>query len=199
METTAEEPAGSEPTEETLMKPDPASLRRRCPIVLLGTALGTLLASLLGCKAPTVNLATSEPIEVNINMRLDVYQYAPAAAKPANGATAVPASTVETRRRNRMADVQKFKNELLVGENRDGLLSIRNQPEGEYGQYVRVAVEQENSDRMEVMKVLADSQKTTLPEIQKRQGELWRNRSFKGEWMEAPQADGSWVWIRKET
>jgi uncharacterized lipoprotein YajG len=38
-------------------------------------------ALLAGCKAPTVNLATSDPIKVDINMRLDVYQYSTTATK----------------------------------------------------------------------------------------------------------------------
>lgn len=160
----------------------------------------TLLAAfsmLGGCSAPTVNLATSEPIKVDINMRLDVYQYsAPATKKPAQPTLA--AQTPESRRRNRMADIQQFKNERLVGEGHEGLLVIRTKPEGEYGDYVRVTVEEENADRMALMKSLAESQKTSLPEIQAKQAELWRNRSFKGEWIEAPEPDGSWKWVQKE-
>jgi len=44
----------------------------------------------------------------------------------------------------------------------------------------------------------AESQKTSLPEIQGKQAELWRNRSFKGEWIETPGPDGSWKWVQKE-
>jgi uncharacterized protein YdbL (DUF1318 family) len=149
-----------------------------------------------GCKAPTVNLATSEPIKVDINMRLDVYQYSSPTTKKAQGPPA--AQTPEARRKNRMADIQQFKNERLVGEGHEGLLVIRTKPEGEYGDYVRVTVEEENADRMELMKSLAESQKTSLPEIQGKQAELWRNRSFKGEWIETPEPDGSWKWVQKE-
>jgi uncharacterized protein YdbL (DUF1318 family) len=156
-------------------------------------------STLGGCKAPTVNLATSEPIKVDINMRLDVYQYSsPSAKKPAQGQAPSTAQTPEARRRNRMADIQQFKNERLVGEGHEGLLVIRSKPEGEYGDYVRVAVEEENADRMDLMKSLAESQKTSLPEIQGKQAELWRNRSFKGEWIETPGPDGSWNWVQKE-
>jgi uncharacterized protein YdbL (DUF1318 family) len=160
--------------------------------------LAIFCALLGGCKAPTVNLATSEPIKVDINMRLDVYQYsAPGTQKPAQvQASSGPAP--ESRRRNRMADIQQFKNQRLVGEGHDGLLVIRIKPEGEYGDYVRITVEEENADRMELMKSLAESQKTSLPEIQAKQAELWRNRSFKGEWIETPGPDGTWTWIQKE-
>lgn len=162
-------------------------------------ALTILLA---GCKAPTVNLATSEPIVVDINMRLDVYQYSPTnSQKPTNpGGTAsnTTAASTEAQRGNREADIQKFKNERLVGENRDGLVTIRTRPDGEYGNYIATAVQQENADRMALMKTLAEQQKVSLAEVQKRQGELWRNRSFKNEWIEVPQADGSWKWLQKE-
>jgi uncharacterized protein YdbL (DUF1318 family) len=152
-----------------------------------------------GCKAPTVNLATSEPIKVDINMRLDVYQYSTTGTqKPAQPQASPSAGNPESRRRNRMADIQQFKNQRLVGESRDGLLVIRVKPDGEFGDYVRTTVEEENADRMELMKSLAESQKTSLPEIQAKQAELWRNRSFKGEWIETPGPDGSWKWVQKE-
>ena len=51
---------------------------------------------------------------------------------------------------------------------------------------------------MNLMKTLAEQQKIPLADVQKRQGELWRNRSFKNEWVEWPQADGSWKWVQKE-
>jgi uncharacterized protein YdbL (DUF1318 family) len=156
-------------------------------------------AALGGCKAPTVNLATSDPIKVDINMRLDVYQYSSPTTKKAAGPQATPAAvTPEARRRNRMADIQQFKNERLVGEGHEGLLVILKKPEGEYGDYLRVAVEEENADRMDLMKSLAEGEKTSLPEIQAKQAELWRNRSFKGEWIETQTIDGSWKWMQKE-
>jgi uncharacterized protein YdbL (DUF1318 family) len=152
-----------------------------------------------GCKAPTVNLSTSDPIKVDINMRLDVYQYSsPTTKKLATPQPTPAAQTPESRRRNRMADIQQFKNERIVGEGHDGLLTILKKPEGEYGDYVRVTVEEENADRMQLMKSLAENQKTSLPEIQSKQAELWRNRSFKGEWIETQQPDGSWKWVQKE-
>jgi len=169
---------------------------------LTALALSMMLG---GCSAPTVNLATSEPIVVDINMRLDVYQYAPTnSQKPAGTATTATAAgnnpaPTDSQRANREADIQKFKNEQLIGENRDGLITIRTRPEGEYGAYMAKAVEQENADRTAMMKGIAEQQKSTLPEVQKRQGELWRNRSFKGEWIEMPQPDGSWKWIQKAT
>ncbi len=156
--------------------------------------------SLFGCKAPTVNLGTSEPIKVDINMRLDVYQYSN--NKASTGQTPPkPGPATEdpgARRRNRMADIQTFKNNALIGENREGFVSIQSAPEGEYGEYVRKTVEAENDDRLAQMKDLAETRKVSLPEIQKEQAALWRNRAFKGELIEVEIEKDVWKWTAKE-
>ena len=79
------------------------------------TACAALIAVVMaGCSAPTVNLATGEPIKVDISMRLDVYNHNKEPAARAGGA--IPADTPEVRRRNRMADIQNSKNSRLIGE-----------------------------------------------------------------------------------
>ena len=106
-------------------------------------------------------------------MRLDVYQYSsPTTQKPAQPQASPTAQASESRRRNRMADIQQFKNQRLVGEGHEGLLVIRTKPDSEYGDYLRTTVEEENADRTELMKSLAESQKTSLPEIEAKQAEL---------------------------
>lgn len=180
-----------------------------------------------GCKTPTVNLATTEPIKVDIDMRLDVYQYsstnapkngqitvtkAPDSAQtPATNATTStnliaksepPSSTSgspETRRHNRAADIQKYKNDRMVGEGHNGLLFIvtENLPKDDSAHAIRSTVNAENQDRMDVMRKEADEQKVSLPTIQAQQGALWANRSFKGEWIEV-EKDGTWVKVQKE-
>lgn len=163
-------------------------------------AAGALFAA---CSAPTVNLATGEPIKVDINMRLDVYQYnATGTNAPASSVKPGPDQSPEARRRNRMADIQTFKGNQLVGEGRDGLVVIRpkaQEEKPEYRDYIRLTVDAENSDRIELMKTMAENQKTSLPEIQSKQAEIWRNRSFKGEWIEIPGPEpGQWIWIQKQ-
>jgi uncharacterized protein YdbL (DUF1318 family) len=166
------------------------------PVTPLHLTVALAAFSLAACTAPTVQLATSEPIKVDIDVRLDVYQHnapTPKAASP----SPTPANP-DSRRRSRMADIQNFKNQRLVGEGRDGLLVIRSTPGGDYGEYVRAGVEAENADRMELMKSLAESRKQPLTEIQTRQAEAWRDRSFEGEWIEIPTAEGGWQWVQKE-
>jgi hypothetical protein len=155
------------------------------------------LALLLGaCSAPTVNLATPAPIKVDIAMRIDVYQYNKEADKKSQqplAATADPALT----RRDRLADIQTFKNSRLVGEGRDALLSIRVDTPGDYGAYIRKTVEAENADRMALMKTEAAQQKISLPQIQLKQADLAAKMAFKGEWIEIESEPGQVLWLQK--
>jgi uncharacterized protein YdbL (DUF1318 family) len=158
------------------------------------------IALLSGCKAPTINLSTNDPIKVDIAMRLDVYQHNPPAAESTTTKPVAikPDGSEAERRKNRAADIQVFKNSRLVGEGHDGLLVILTQPAGDYGGYVRRAVADENSDRLAQMKVQATAQHRPLPDIQKEQAALWANRSFKGEWIEVRQPDGAYQWAQKQ-
>ncbi len=163
------------------------------PLAFAALATGLLLAS---CSAPTVNLATPQPIKVDIAVRLDVYQHAKEAVKqstPASRATD-PAEA----RRNRMADIQTFKNSRLVGEGRDALLAIRVDTPGDYGDFIRKTVDAENADRMALMKFEAEKQKMSLPQIQSKQASLAAKLAFKGEWIELVKDDGTAEWIQKE-
>lgn len=153
------------------------------------------IAMMAGCSAPTVNLATGEPIKVDIAMRLDVYNHNKESA--AKGAGASPTSDTETRRRNRMADIQNFKNSRLIGEGHNGLLSIQVDSPGEAGDYVRKTVAAENEDRMALMKALADKGEKSLPAVQTEQGALWQKRSFEGELIEITNPDGTFSWVPK--
>ena len=96
----------------------------KIPFALATTATGLLLAS---CAAPTVNLATPQPIKVDIAVRLDVYQHAKEAAKKSTSSVAAGTDPAEARR-NRMADIQTFKNSRLVGEGRDARRLRRSDP-----------------------------------------------------------------------
>ncbi|MFM8717710.1 MAG: DUF1318 domain-containing protein [Spartobacteria bacterium] len=165
----------------------------KSPFATATAATALLLAS---CAAPTVNLATPEPIKVDIAVRLDVYQHAKEAAKKSTPASAAT-DPVEARR-NRMAHIQTFKNSRLVGEGRDALLAIRVDTPGDYGDFIRKTVDAENADRMALMKSEAEKQKTSLPQIQSKQANLAAKLAFKGEWIEIVKDNGSAEWIQKE-
>ncbi len=164
---------------------------------MIGRVLVVAAALLAGgCQAPMVRLSTPEPIVVDLNMRVDIYErgVGSPAAKPAPG-TDLPAA--DAGRRARMGDIQTFKNSRLVGEGRDGLLSVLSRPEGSYGAYVEKNVAEENADRVVVMRQLGVERRLSLADMQAQQGELWRSRSFSGEWIEVPQDNNTWRWVQK--
>lgn len=155
--------------------------------------LAALLPVLAACS-PTVRVATPEPLKVDVDMRVDIYQHATGDA-PAAG----PDAEAQDRRRARMAEIQNLKNTRVVGENRHGLLSLVQAPPGEYGDYVRRTVEAENADRLALAKQLAAERRVPLAQIESEQGALWRERAFPGEWVEIQGSDGTWRWEQKQS
>ena len=156
----------------------------------------TVLTALVlaGCAGPTVNLSTPEPVKVDIAMRLDVYQH----QKEEKPGQPSPATAPENDRMNRAADIQTFKNSRLIGESASALLSIRVEPAGEEGDYLRKIVDAENASRMALMKEQSARDKIPLPAVQKKQADLARKMAFKGEWIEIEKADGTLEWVPKE-
>jgi uncharacterized protein YdbL (DUF1318 family) len=153
-----------------------------------------------GCRPLDLNLSTPDPIVVDVNMRVDVYERGGGSSATARvqGTPGGGVPAADARRRARMGDIQTFKNSRLVGEGRDGLLAVLEQPEGSYGKFVAKTVAEENADRMVMMRQLATERSLSLEEIQKQQGELWRNRSFSGEWIEKVGDGGNWAWVQKQ-
>ena len=157
------------------------------------TRLVLTLLPLLAACSPTVHVTTPEPLKVDVDMRVDIYQHA-TSDTPAQG----PEAEAQDRRRARMAEIQNLKNARLVGENRHGQLSLIQAPPGEYGDYVRRTVEAENADRLALMKQLAAERRVPLPQVEAEQATLWRERAFPGEWVETQEADGTWRWVQKQ-
>ena len=154
-----------------------------------------LFAALGACSPLAVHLGTEKPIKVDIKMKMDVYQHEP---KEGMRKTETRASDdPEVARRARMGEIQSLKNSRLVGENRHGLLDIRNQPTGEYGDYVKKTVEAENADRRKLMEKLAKERGQPVSEVERSQAELFRQSAFPGEWYEQAEAGGEFVWKQK--
>jgi hypothetical protein len=159
--------------------------------------LSPLLVALNACKLPDVNLATPEPIEVNLNMRLDVYQYT--GDEPKDKEAQKTVAEANERKRNRMAEVQTLKDNRLVGENHLGLLQVKELPAGKWGEYVKKTVDEENEDRNTLMRNEAETQQKTLTEVQTEQWKLRLEKAYKGEFIEAPNETGSgYKWIQAE-
>jgi len=149
---------------------------------ILALVLGLALCS---CKLPVVNLGTPEPIKVDVNVRLNVYQYKGEEPAAPNAEEKSYEEAVE-RQRNRMSEVQQLKDNRFVGEDHRSLLHLRTKPAGDWGNYVEKTVKEENEDRMILMRRAAKDSNRALHEVQDEQWKLRADKAFKGEWIEVP-------------
>jgi uncharacterized protein YdbL (DUF1318 family) len=174
---------------------------RRTPTLFLFSffpnsfSLPVLALALAGCKGVSVDLGTQQPLKVDIAMKLDVYQHGDGAgAKKTNA----PPADVATTRRNRLEEIQALKGQRLVGENHAGYLETRSTPPGKFGEYVRQTVDDENADRARLIERVAKERNVTVAEAERQQAEIFRKSSYKGEWVEVPDAEGKFAWKQKE-
>ena len=166
-------------------------------------ACALLLWVVAGCGGVPINLRTSQPLKVDVTMQVNIYQQR-TAGPPATD-TEAPAPTADTgtsdeelRRRQRMGEIQTAKNSRLLGENRNGLLSVIRVPPGEYGRRVEALAAAENADRTGLMQAEAAARRVPLATIEAEQAAQWRARAFPGEWIEEQQGDKSWRWVQKQ-
>jgi hypothetical protein len=160
-------------------------------VILCSSVLG-------GCKLPSVNIATPEPIAVDIKMRVDVYQYdsADGGKKPDEDQQREYARVVE-RQRNRMQEIQNLKNNRILGEDHRGLLSIIKNPGGDWGDYVSETVKSENEDRLFLQRYDARQQDKLLTDLQKEDWIRRTDRAFPGEWIEVEgEREGTFRWTQ---
>jgi hypothetical protein len=172
-------------------------------------AFASLLGLLAGCGGVPVSIRTPQPLEVDVTLRVDIFQNR---TEEPGGATITPSpdaeaaaptsergtSDEETRRRERMSQIQGFKNSRIVGENRFGLLTIVRPPAGAYGQQVERTVAAENADRTALMRAEATARRVPLATVEQEQAAQWRERAFPGEWIEVQQANKTWQWEQKQ-
>jgi uncharacterized protein YdbL (DUF1318 family) len=145
------------------------------------------LACLAACT-PTVNLATPEPIKVDVGVRLDVYQKtAPTKAKEEQSSLEIAAN-----RRLRSGEIQALKSAHIIGEDRDGYLAMREPPKDpKYLDYAEGIVKAENNDRAYLYLANAQSQNKPMELVGAEYAKLWRDRAFPGEWVQ--KEDGTWI------
>jgi uncharacterized protein YdbL (DUF1318 family) len=170
----------------------------------MGVRLGAfapLLWVIAGCSGFPVNVRTPKPLQVDVTLRVDIFQHktegaqeTQAAAPEADAGT----SDDEVRRRARMGELQTAKNSRLLGENRYGLLTVIRLPPGEYGERVEALAAAENADRKALMKAAAAARRVPLATVEAEQAAEWRARAFPGEWIEEQQGDKSWRWVQKQ-
>ena len=154
--------------------------------------------ALTSCTLPTIKIGTPEPIKVDVTMRMNVYQYKGTEPTEPNAEEKSFEEAV-TRLRNRMSEIQEIKANRFVGEDHRGLLHLRNKPAGEWGTYVEKTVKEENDDRTTLMRHQAKESNRALHEVQEEQWKLRCEKSFKGEWFEAPgDKPDSFRWVQAE-
>ena len=166
----------------------------------VGTAVGVCLcASLLqSCNSFKVDVSAGEPIKVDVNMRLDVYQYkGDEPGKPDEAQKTYEEAVV--RLNNRMAEIQQLKNNRFVAEDHRGLLHLRQKPAGDWGNYVERTVNTENEDRTIVMRKVAKDSNRALHEVQTEQWKLRTDKAYQGEYIEVPgDTPNSYKWIQSD-
>jgi uncharacterized protein YdbL (DUF1318 family) len=145
-------------------------------------------ACCLGGCAPTINLATPNPIKIDVTARLDVYQKtAPTKVKEEQSSLEIAAN-----RRLRSGQIQQLKNDRVIGEDRDGYLDIRNPPaDPKYLAYAQSVVLAENADRSFLYLGNAQTQNKPLEMIESEYAQLWSDRAFPGEWIQ--KDNGTWT------
>ena len=169
-------------------------MNKGAPLLFVSLIFGAVA----GCSLPAISLSTPQPINVNVAMKLDVYQHNPPTADKKTAVVALDTqAAIQQRRRDRLGEIQPLKNSRLVGENHLGLLEVRNPAPGEYGDYVRRVVTEENADRAALMAQLAKTQNQPLPEVQKQLAEDAVHSAFNGEWIEVAKPNGRYVWAPK--
>ncbi len=156
----------------------------------LSTTTAFAALFIVGC-APTIRVATPDPVKIDVAMKVDVHTEE--SAKKINEDAS--STRVAEDRRARMAEVQNLKNDRVAGEDRDGYLVIRQAPtDPKYADYAKRIVQEENNDRVLLYMRSAREQGKPLELAQREFAKLWRERAFPGELVQ--QDDGSWTTVK---
>ena len=183
-------------------------LSLRTPALTAG-ACGVLALCAVSCKKPfNVNVQAEEPIKLDVSMDVHVYQHGGSGAavktktsSQSSSASAAAYKNVLESRRNRMAEIQTLKNNRLVGESHTGLLELRKIPDGDYGDYVKKTVREENSDRTYLIEYESTQKNKTLSEVKTEQWRHAQRKAHPGEWIEvaSPESPGGYKWVEKKS
>lgn len=135
-----------------------------------------LFLSLVGC-APTVRLVTPEPIKVDINMKVDVYQKEVAGTRRRSMTEEEFAAL--KRHYNRGNEIWGIKNDGAAAEGLNGYLEARTRS-GWDPKYVNRLVTEENRDRNILYGVEARESARPLAVIEQEAGRRLREEAYGG-------------------
>lgn len=168
------------------------------PLLLKMAAGVGFSMALSGCNSFKVDVNSPEPIKVDVSMRLDVYQYKGDEPGKPDAAQVSYEEAVE-RQRNRMAEIQRLKDNRFAAEDHRGLLHLRQKPAGDWGEYVERTVNAENEDRTLLMRKVAKDSNKALHEVQAEQWKLRTDKAYQGEWIEVPgDKPNTYKWIQSD-
>lgn len=136
----------------------------------------SLLLFLMGC-APTVRLVTPEPIKVDINMKVDVYQKEVAGTRRRSMTDEEFAAL--KRRYNRGNEIWGIKNDGAAVESLNGYLESRART-GWDPVYVNRLITEENRDRNTLYGVEARESARPLAVIEQEAGRRLRDEAYGG-------------------
>ncbi|MCD4779469.1 MAG: YdbL family protein [Candidatus Omnitrophica bacterium] len=184
---------------------------RKCFII------ATTIFLSLGCAR--VNLATKDPIKMDISLRVDVYQHVVEEVKSIeeqiygedSGAflwnilevkRAYAADTLQEaiQRRKSRADIfARYAAKGYIGENRKGYLELlAKQTPANLHSEIKVIVTSENLDREDVYKHVAQKDKIELPIAEEIFFKDHFKRAPKGYWFEVyNEQTGEYIWQKK--
>ncbi len=167
--------------------------------IMLRLTLICCCGGLAACKLPEVNLATTEPLKVDIKVDLNVYQHSTPEAAAAADKAEEAIEEVQKRKFNRASEIQEMKNQRFLAETHRGLLLLRNPPAGSYGEYVKKVTEEENTDRLQLMTAEASKAKRELKEVEVERYAANVKNAHAGEWIEVPDPEKpeSWKLVQK--
>jgi uncharacterized protein YdbL (DUF1318 family) len=178
--------------------------------------LATMVLFLFACAK--VSVETKEPIKVDINMRVDVYQHVIKDAESINDeiygtkekninalfgleeayAADLSSETNEaiSRRKARAAQITKYFNAGYVGENKDALLSLRYDVPADLENEIKNLISEENKDREIIYAATAEKNGASLSETKKIFFQDDYKRAPSSWWFETEEG-GSFIWKQK--
>ncbi len=176
-----------------------------------------LIFIFLGCAK--IHVETKEPIKVDIQMRVDIYQHVVREVdsiesqiygqnhKQINslfGIESVYASDTSEdvnsaiqRRRSRASKVEEYFSKGYIGENRRAYLSLApSAPGGSLAAEIKQLIEQENSDRAIIYEATANKNNADISQIEKIFFQDHYDRASTG-WLFEVDNEGKYVWSEK--
>lgn len=172
---------------------------------------------IFGCAK--VSVETKEPIKVDINMRVDVYQHVVndvesindqiygSSHKQLNAIFSIATAYAEdfsadvtaaiSRRKARGQKIESYLAKGYIGENRNALLQVMGQAPAQERSEIERLVSEENKDRDLIYSAVAKKNETSQKEVRKVFFEDDYRRAPSGSWFEVYKDHSTYIWVRK--